>query len=185
MQGLWGWCSPIPQALPGKENYLAHGATLPTVKRILPMKSCRSCWHLALSKKMRTGSARGKTKCPKEGKWNTLNKFDEKNGKTWGQMLEKVRNPHGMFGAGQCLPSLLGPMPTRAGPTLSPRHWLQRGRPSPAAWQPRFSVGLLLAVSKKHTQQTARVIWPKQKDFSCFRLRVSKSFGISVLVPTI
>lgn len=120
MQGLWGWCSPIPQALPGRENYLAHGATLPTGKPILPMKSCRSCWHLALSKKMRTGSAKGKTKCPKEGKWNTLNKFDDRNGKTWGPMLEKSETRMACLGLDSASHPCWGPGPDKLVPHPAP-----------------------------------------------------------------
>lgn len=87
-----------------------------------------------------------KNKVPKEGKWNILNKFDEKKEKH-GAKCWRSQKPAYVWGW-TVLPSLPGPRPTRAGPTPRPGHQLQRGRPSPAA-PPHFSVGFLLAISKK------------------------------------
>lgn len=92
MRSLWGWCLPFPQALLGRESYLVRGArpwqTNPP--RAVPQILLAFGFQQKDEKRVSKEKKPKKRKCPKEDKWNILNKLDEKTRTTQGQMLTKA-----------------------------------------------------------------------------------------------
>lgn len=147
---LWGWCSPFPQDLPGRESYVVCGAR--------PWQTNLPCAVLQIllapgfgfSKKMRTGSTRRKPKCPKEGNWNILNKYAEKNVKTWGQMLEKSETHITYLGLDSA------PISAGAQPHMSWSH--TQPKPQAVMWPPQPScIALFLGGVSPDTCQCTHV----------------------------